>query len=80
MVIFPSRSYNNAPTCDYSFYLKELIFPPGFRIGVRFRAGTLNGKRISCVLLGPRVKILSLGLTVLGVFTCTSKHAQNCQT
>ena len=28
---------------------------------------------------GPTVTILSLDLTVLGVFTCTSKHAQNCQ-
>ena len=42
------------------------------------RAGTSNNKRTSCVLLGPT--ILSLGLTVLGVFTCTSKHTENCQT
>ena len=28
---------------------------------------------------GPTVTILSLDFTVLGVFACTSKHAQNCQ-
>ena len=41
-------------------------------------ASTSNNKRTSCVLLGPT--ILSLGLTVLGVFTGTSKHTENCQT
>ena len=61
-----------------SFFDIWETFWSGFRIVVRFRAGTSNNKRTSCVLLGPT--ILSLGLTVLGVFTGTSKHTENCQT